>query len=99
MEKIVVALETYTSDGWYGTRARYYYAGPNGNGFKNKTEASKFKGKLKKHVKQMLEYRPNTEINGEAKIGMLNEFPTYIYCGAGPAYSCSNIEVKSIEDR
>jgi hypothetical protein len=97
--KIVVALETYTNDGWYGTRNRYYYAGPEGQGFKNKTEAGKYKGKLKKYVKQLIKYRSKTEINGEATTGMLSEFPTYIYCGAGPSYSCSNVEVKNIEDR
>ena len=94
--KIVVALETYTNNGWYGKRNRYYYAGPDGQGFKNKTEAGKFKGKLKKYVKELIKYRNQTEINGDVEVGLLGDFKTYIYYGAGPSYSCNNVEVKEI---
>ena len=95
LEKIVVALETYTDDGWYGKHRRYFYAGPEGLGFKNKTEAGKFKSKLKKYVKERIKYLNKTEINGDVKVDYLNNFSTYKYCGAGPSYSCSNIEIKN----
>jgi hypothetical protein len=94
--KWVISLETYTDDGWYGKNNRYYYAGHDSQGFKNKTEAGKFKGKLKKYVKELIKYRNQTEINGDVKVGLLGDFKTYIYCGAGPSYSCTNIEVKNL---
>jgi hypothetical protein len=92
--KLVIALETYTDDGWYGRRARYIYSGPEGKGFRTKTEANKYKGKLKKFVKGRLTLK--TEINVEVKVGELGYFPTYIYSSFGPSYSCTNIEVKNL---
>ena len=93
--KLVITLETYTEDGWYGTLKRYIYSGPEGLGFKNRTEAGKYKSKLKKFVKTKISSRTN--INGDIKVGLLESFPTYIYCGAGPSYSCNNIEVKEFD--
>jgi hypothetical protein len=92
--KLIIALETYTDDGWYGCRSRYIYSGPEGKGFRTKTEANKYKGKLKKFVKGRLTSK--TEINGEVKVGELGDFPTYIYSSFGPSYSCNNIEVKNL---
>jgi hypothetical protein len=94
---LVLALETYTEDGWYGTRRRYYYAGPDGQGFKNKSAASKFKSDLRKYVKGLIQGKTKTSINGTVVCGLLNEFPTYKYMGAGPSYSCCNIEVTDID--
>jgi hypothetical protein len=92
--KLIIALETYTDDGWYGRRSRYIYSGPEGLGFKNKTEANKYKSKLKKFVKGRLTSK--TEIIGDVKVDLLDNFSTYIYCGSGPSYACTNIEVKSL---
>jgi hypothetical protein len=92
--KLVIALETHTDDGWYGRNHRYIYSGPEGLGFNNKTEANKYKSKLKKFVKGKLSSR--TKINGDVRVGFLCNFPTYIYCSFGPSYSCTNIEVKSL---
>lgn len=96
MKKLVISLRTYTNDGWYGERHRYYYAGPNGDGFKNRTEANKFKGKLKKHIKERIKSNINREIDGDFEVGILEDFITYKYMGAGPSYSCTNIEVKDL---
>ena len=96
MKKLVISLKTYTDDGWYGTRRRYYYAGPDGSGFKNRTEANAFKSKLKKYIKEQIKYDSKTTIDGDFVVGILDDFCTYKYYGAGPSYSCSNIEVKNI---
>jgi hypothetical protein len=94
MGNLVISLKTYTNDGWYGLSNRYYYAGVDGNGFKNKTEANKFKSKLKKYIKNKIKYNSKIEIDGGFEVGILENFCTYRYMGAGPSYSCTNIEVK-----
>ena len=91
---MVIVLETYTDDGRYGKRCRYYYTGPDGLGFKTKKQARQFKSPFKKYIKKNLGSK--TEINGEIEIGILDTFCTYKYMGAGPSYSCPNIEVKNI---
>jgi len=96
MSQLVIALETYTEDGWYGRRKRYYYPGPTGNGFKNKTEANKFKGKLKKYVKQKFKHNSDTTVSSDVKVGLLEDFTTYMYCGAGPSYSCPNVIIQNL---
>jgi hypothetical protein len=93
--KLVVALRTYTENDWYGDRLRFYYTGPDGQGFKTQKEARKFKGKLKKYVKTRIKGDSRTEIDGDVEIGILENFCTYKYMGAGPSYSCPNIEVKT----
>jgi len=91
--KLVIALETRTDDGWYGTYSRFVYSGPEGLGFKNKTEANKYKSKLKKHVKGRIGLRTKML---DTKVGLLEDFPTYIYCSAGPSYSCNNIKIETL---
>jgi hypothetical protein len=95
-KKLVISLKTYTDDGWYGTRSRYYYAGPDGNGFKNKKEAKAFKSKLRKCIKERIKCNSKTVIDGDFVVGILDDFCTYKYCGAGPSYSCPNVEIKNI---
>jgi hypothetical protein len=96
--KVVVALEIQIDNGWYGENHRYFYSGPNENGFKNKTEASKYKSKLKRYVKDQI-YRNRYKLKwmSDTSLGVLEEFPTYGYCCSGPSYSCTNIEVKDLE--
>ena len=94
--RLVLTLETYTEDGWYGERRRYFYAGLDGKGFKNKTEANKFKGKFKKTIKQRLKYDKKTSIGENVVVGVLSGFTTYRYAGAGPSYSCPNIEITEL---
>lgn len=96
MQKLVVSLMVFIEDGWYGSRIRYYYAGENGEGFKNKTEARKASSLLKKYVKQRIKHKSNRSISGGIEIGDINsevEMPTYRYCGAGPSWACNNYEV------
>ena len=64
------------------------------NGFKNKTEANTFKSKLKKYIKNKIKYNSKIEIDGDFEVGILENFCTYKYMGAGPSYSCSNKEIK-----
>ena len=97
MEKLVVSFMVYVDDNWYGKRYRYYYAGPEGNGFENKTQARKAAGALKKYVKERIKYSfgPKGSISGDMEIGDINVMPTYRYCGAGPSWACNNVEVST----
>jgi hypothetical protein len=95
MKQLVIAILTYENDGWYGKRRRYYYAGPDGLGFQNKTEAKKYQSKLKKHVKNTL--RTKEELNG-IEVGDLESMVTYKYMGAGPSLSITNIKVSLLQD-
>jgi|LakMenEpi03Aug12_release.lakeMendotaPanAssembly.Ray.scaffolds.fasta_scaffold241832_3 hypothetical protein len=91
--KLVVSFIHYEDDGWYGKRIRYYLAGPEDNGFTNKSEARKYASKLKKFIKKNLcKVITNNPIIGD--INNQEEMPTYKYCGAGPSWSCVNYEVK-----
>lgn len=94
---IVSAIMVHIEDGWYGQNARYYYAGPEGTGFKNKTEARKSIGKLKKYVKSKIKHNTRSSLNGPGGVGILDEMKTYIYGGIGPSWACTNIKV-TIED-
>jgi hypothetical protein len=95
MENLAITIRTYTNDGWYGKRTRYCYLGPDGNGFKNKTEASKSKSIFKKYIKNLIKYElPRTEIDGDIEIGLLSNFTTYKYCGSGPSYSCPQFVIE-----
>jgi hypothetical protein len=98
MTKLVVAFMVYFDDSWYGSHYRYYYAGPEDTGFKNKTEAKKYASALKKYVKS----RIKTSFGNKASIshidiGDINTMETYRYFGAGPSWSCKNYEV-SVND-
>lgn len=92
MQQLVIAILTYQEDGWYGTRRRYYYEGPDGLGFKNKTEAKKYESKFKKYIKSIIKER-GEQLNG-IEIGELKDMVTYKYCGAGPSLSITNIKVE-----
>ena len=94
MKKLVVAIMVHVKDDWYGKSFRYYYAGPDDTGFKNKTEAKKHAGVLKKYVKDRVKVRFGTKGSmGDVEIGDINEMETYKYYGAGPSWACTNCEV------
>ena len=95
MKKLVVAIMVHVQDGWYGQNYRYYYAGPDDAGFKNKTEARKQAGALKKYVKEHIKYRFGAKgsMDNDVVIGDINEMETYKYYGAGPSWACANCEV------
>jgi hypothetical protein len=92
---LVVAIMVNVNDNWYGKNYRYYYAGPEGTGFKNKTEARKSAGALKKYVKNRIkqQFGSKGSMSNDVVIGDLNEMETYKYYGAGPSWACDNCEV------
>ena len=95
MKKLVVAIMVHVNDDWYGKSFRYYYAGPDETGFKNKTEARKYAGALKKYVKNRIkqQFGSRGSMDNEVVIGDINEMETYKYYGAGPSWACDNCEV------
>jgi hypothetical protein len=95
MTKLVVAIMVHVDDNWYGKNYRYYYAGPEGTGFKNKTEARKSAGALKKYVKNRIkqQFGSRGSMSNDVVIGDINEMETYKYYGAGPSWACDNCEV------
>lgn len=95
MKKLVVAIMVHVKDDWYGKNFRYYYAGPDDTGFKNKTEAKKHAGTLKKYVKDRVKVLFGTKgsMDNDVVIGDINEMETYKYYGAGPSWACDNCEV------
>lgn len=100
---IVLTLEWYIPDGWYGTRKRLVLSLDEENGFKNASEANRQRSLFIKYINDRFKKPPvkraddketREKFKGEeAKAGALGNFPTYIYCGAGPSYSCTNIYV------
>lgn len=97
MEKLVVSFMVYVDDNWYGKRYRYYYAGPEGNGFENEAHAKKAASVLKKYVKSRIkdQFGSKGSISGDMEIGDINTMPTYKYLGAGPSWACTNVEVNT----
>ena len=94
---IVVAIMVNVDDNWYGKNYRYYYAGSEGTGFKNKTEARKSAGALKKYVKNRIkqQFGSRGSMSNDVTIGNINEMETYKYYGAGPSWACDNCEVSA----
>jgi len=100
---IVLTLEWYIPDGWYGTRKRLVLSLDEENGFKNASEANRQRSLFIKYINDRFKKPPVKRADGketrekfkgeETKAGALGNFPTYIYCGAGPSYSCDNIHV------
>jgi hypothetical protein len=95
MTKLVVAIMVNVEDNWYGKNYRYYCAGPDSTGFKNKTEARKYAGALKKYVKSRIkqQFGSKGSMSNDVVIGDINEMETYKYYGAGPSWACDNCEV------
>lgn len=97
--KIVVAFMVYVENGWYGDRYRFFYAGPDGLGFKNKTEARKSASLLKKAVKKDIKesFGDRASISPNIQVGDINDtevMPVYKYQGAFPSWACTNVEIK-----
>lgn len=100
-DAIVLTLEWYIPDDWYGTRKRVVISLDEENGFKNASEANKHRSLFIKFLNDKFT-KPSIKRNdgklhkekfkgSDTKVGKHGEFPTYIYCGAGPSYSCDNI--------
>jgi len=95
MKKLVVSIMVNVEDNWYGKNYRYYCAGPDSTGFKNKTEARKYAGALKKYVKSRIkqQFGSRGSMSNDVVIGDINEMETYKYYGAGPSWACDNCDV------
>ena len=97
---IVLTLEWYIPDDWYGTNKRLVLSLDGENGFKNASEANRYRSLfikcINRRFKKLVKRNDGTSHkekfkSTETKTGSLSSFPTYIYCGAGPSYSCNNI--------
>ena len=85
----VLAIEWYIPDGWYGSRKRVILTPSGESGFLNSKESKPFVSLFKKYVNDKFGVKETPEFK------TISECPTYIYCGAGPSYSCSNIYITS----
>ena len=79
----------YVENGWYGDRYRYMLHGEEGEGFSTKREAYKWATLMKKYIKR----RKNRDAQITVAENTEENFPTYKYGGAGPSWSCKNIEI------
>lgn len=86
----VLTLFRYIKDNWYGTRYRMVLIKDDHTGFKNKRETKEY---WLKFVTFMKVQRNWPATNRQLEFDALSKFPTYIYCGAGPSYSCTNMYV------
>ena len=101
MKNLVLGVEFYVKNGWYGERYRFIFRGVDGEGFKNKREAGKYSSMLKKYCIAILQKyckaRNPKYVNGKVDAKPYEDFPTYIYGDVGPSYSCDNIEINADE--
>jgi hypothetical protein len=97
----VLTLEWYIPDNWYGTRKRLVLSLDGENGFKNASEANRYRSLFIKYINSRFKKPPVKRNDGkehrekfkgeQTEVGHFGSFATYIYCGAGPSYSCDNI--------
>ena len=87
-DALVLSYEWYVPDNWYGKNYRVILT-PDINGFNNAKETKQYKSWLSRYIKDKCQVT-NKGITKEMSFGPLSNKPTYIYCGAGPSYSCSN---------
>jgi hypothetical protein len=90
-ETKVLAIEWYIPDNWYGSNRRVILTPTKEIGFKTSSESRSYISLLKKYVKDRF------EVKGTPVFKTIEKCPTYIYCGAGPSYGCTNSYI-TIED-
>ena len=90
-ETKVLVIEWYVSDNWYGSNKRVILTLTKETGFKTSSESRPYVSLLKKYVNE------NFGVKRTPVFKTIDACPTYIYCGAGPSYSCTNIFV-TVED-
>lgn len=83
-ETKVLAATWYTPDNWYGTNDRVILVLNETEGFSTAKEAKQYRSLLATYIKQKF----NKKLKPEPTI--IQNCPTYKYCGAGPSYSCTN---------
>jgi len=86
-ETKVLAITWYIPDNWYGTNQRVILTADENAGFETAKEAKAFNSQLRAYVKQKY------SISQKPAFTTVEKCPTYIYCSAGPSYSCTNIFV------
>jgi hypothetical protein len=106
----VLTFTYHTPDGWYGRNTRFVLLLNDGNvhknrhcpassdaeGFKTKGDAMRVKGLFVQWMKNKFGKEPKVKAS-DIVFGVYSQFPTYIYCGAGPSYSCTNVHVTVTE--
>ena len=88
---ILIALEFYIPDNWYGTRKRFTSA----NKFRTKSEAKVALSALRKIAASKMDHKlkPMTKIGKSED----HKFLTYLYHSMGPGYYCSDISISNEE--
>ncbi len=86
-ETKVLAIEWYIPDGWYGKRRRVVLTSTEDAGFRTASEAKSHAARLKHFAKDKYGVKESPLFK------TIEGCPTYIYCGAGPSYSCTNIYI------
>ena len=93
-DKNVLAIEWHVKDNWYGQNYRMVLSKSENEEFKNAKEAKPYRSLLAKFVNA----KRNQKLNAKrTTFGKLLSFKTYMYCGAGPSYSCTNSYVTVAE--
>jgi len=88
----VLAFTWHVTDNWYGKNYRVVLLKEDSPiCFESAKEAKSYRTKLARYIKAK---HPESKATGK-RMAFKNyaEFPTYIYCGAGPSYSCSNMHI------
>lgn len=88
----VLTFTWHIPDGWYGSNRRFVLLLNEGEGFKTKSDAMRVRGLFVQWMKD--KFGKDRKVTAsDVKFGVYSQFPTYIYCGAGPSYSCTNVHI------
>jgi hypothetical protein len=88
----VLTFTWHIPDGWYGSNGRFVLLLNEGEGFKTKSDAMQVRGLFVQWMKNRFGKERKVKAS-DIEFGVYSQFPTYIYCGAGPSYSCTNIHI------
>jgi len=88
----VLTFTWHIPDGWYGSNRRFVLLLNEGEGFKTKGDAMRMRGLFVQWMKNRFGKERKVKAS-DIVFGVYSQFPTYIYCGAGPSYSCTNVHV------
>jgi len=88
----VLTFTWHIPDGWYGSNRRFVLLLNEGEGFKTKSDAMRVRGLFVQWMKNKFGKERKVKAS-DIVFGEYSKFPTYIYCGAGPSYSCTNVHI------
>lgn len=80
----VLSIQWHIPDNWYGSNRRVVLHQE--GGFKTKGEAKKLAKRLKRYAKEVYGFNCKKEVT----FSKFWECETYIYCGNGPSWACTN---------